>query len=397
MLDIFSELFIIKGINIKSSFQERLKMIEVNFTKQEKDFKGQAIRFPKDKKGQSKIVDTIHELLNGASGQWQKGNTQEILKFFTIGQAYNGWYGYYLDKTNHFILSSVMNKFNWAEPSFLPQSLFNRKWEIGADGKKTYQSTMSKLGMWIKKGSELTPILKEFLIFTKEGKKLLKENGLSEKLYPNEVRKKYPEIYSIVKDNIMRKQTWHYVVNIEQVENLLGTENEKLLKKPPSLEEKFNLTNIKNDEKFIKMLTTNMKNVPTVNFHLEETAFYNRLDDSINIRPSDKMTSYSKFLSTTIHELAHSTGNKDRLNRHSLMRYGGHDSRSLEELTAEITVLFSLARFNDDDIDKDFLRNNIGLYLQSWLSQDMLKEDRVSKLLIASKSSAMAEKYIFTD
>ena len=122
-------------------------MIEVNFTKQEKDFKGQAIRFPKDKKGQSKIVDTIHELLNGASGQWQKGNTQEILKFFTIGQAYNGWYGYYLDKTNHFILSSVMNKFNWAEPSFLPQSLFNRKWEIGTDGKKTYQYTMSKLGM----------------------------------------------------------------------------------------------------------------------------------------------------------------------------------------------------------------------------------------------------------
>ena len=111
----------------------------------------------------------------------------------------------------------------------------------------------------------------------------------------------------------------------------------------------------------------------------------------------DKMTSYSKFLSTTIHELAHSTGNKDRLNRHSLMRYGGHDSRSLEELTAEITVLFSLARFNDDDIDKKFLMNNIGLYLQSWLSLDMRKEERISKLLIASKSSAMAEKYIFTE
>ena len=140
-----------------------------------------------------------------------------------------------------------------------------------------------------------------------------------------------------------------------------------------------------------------MENVPTVNFHLEETAFYSRLDDSINIRPSDKMTSYSKFLSTTIHELAHSTGNKNRVNRHSLMKYSGHDSRSLEELTAEITVLFSLARFNDNDIDKKFLKNNIGLYLQSWLSQDMTPEKRVSKLLIASKSSSMAEKYIFTE
>ena len=202
-------------------------MIEVNFTKQEKDFKGQDIRFPKDKNGVSKIAEYLHKLLYSAKGYWDKGNTQEILKFFTMNQAYNGWYGYYLDKTNHFILSAVMNKYNWSEPSFLPQSLFNRKWEIGADGKKTYQSTMSKLGMWIKKGSELTPILKEFLIFTKEGRKLLKENGLSEKLYPNEVRKKYPEVYSIVKDHIMRKQTWHYVVNIEQVENLLGTENEK--------------------------------------------------------------------------------------------------------------------------------------------------------------------------
>ena len=372
-------------------------MITVDLQKQEKDFKGQDIRFPKDKNGQSKIVDTIHKLVNDSMGQWQKGNTQEILKFFTMNQAYNGWYGYYLDRTNHFILSAVMNKYNWSEPSFLPQTLFNRKWEIGVDGKKTYQSKMSKLGMWIKKGSELTPILKEFLIFTKEGKQQLKENGLSEKLYPNEVRKKYPTIYNDLKKYVMRKQTWHYVVNIEQVENLLGTENEKLLKKPPSLEEKFKLTNIKDDQKFIKMLTTNMENVPTVNFHLEETAFYQRLDDSINIRPSEKMTSYSKFVSTTIHELAHSTGNKNRLNRHSLMEYGGHDSRSLEELTAEITVLFSLARFNDDDIDKDFLRNNIGLYLQSWLSQDMTKEKRVSKLLIASKSSSMAERYIFTE
>ena len=372
-------------------------MITVDLQKQEKDFKGQDIRFPKDKNGQSKIVNTIHDLLNGASGQWQKGNTQEILKFFAMNQAYNGWYGYYLDRTNHFVLASVMNKFNWSEPSFLPQSLFNRKWEIGADGKKTYQSTMSKLGMWIKKGSELTPIFKEFKIFTKEGKQQLKQSGLSEKLYPNEVRKKYPTIYNDLKKYVMRKQTWHYVVNIEQVENLLGTENEKLLKKPPTLEEKFSLINIENDQKFIKMLTTNMKNVPTVNFHMEETAFYQRLDDSINIRPSDKMTSYSKFVSTTIHELAHSTGHKDRLNRHSLMAYGGHDSRSLEELTAEITVLFSLGRFNDDDLDKDFLKNNIGLYLQSWLSQDMLKETRVSKLLIASKSSAMAERYIFTE
>tara|TARA_R100000781_G_scaffold63963_1_gene40471 strand:+ start:247 stop:1431 length:1185 start_codon:yes stop_codon:yes gene_type:complete len=394
MLDNFSELYIIKGININ---QRSKKLIEVNFTKQEKDFKGQDIRFPKDKNGQSKIVDTIHKLVNDSMGQWQKGNTQEILKFFTMNQAYNGWYGYYLDKTNHFILSAVMNKNNWSEPSFLPQSLFNKKWETDTNGNKTHQSTMSKLDMWIKKGSELTPILKEFLIFTKEGKKLLKENGLPSNLYPNEVRRKYPTIYNDLKKYVMRKQTWHYVVNIEQVENLLGTKNEKHLKKPPSLEEKFNLTSIKNDEKFIKMLTTNMENVPTVNFHLEETAFYNRLDDSINIRPSDKMTSYSKFLSTTIHELAHSTGNKDRLNRHSLMRYGGHDSRSLEELTAEITVLFSLGRFNDDDLDKDFLRNNIGLYLQSWLSQDMLKEDRVSKLLIASKSSSIAERYIFTE
>ena len=314
-----------------------------------------------------------------------------------MNQAYNGWNGYYLGRTNHFILSAVMNKNNWSEPSFLPQSLFNRKWEIGADGKKTYQSKMSLLGMYIKKGSELTPILKEFLIFTKEGKQQLKENGLSEKLYPNEVRKKYPTIYNLVKKYVMRKQTWHYVVNIEQVENLIGTENEKLLKKPQTLEEKFKLTKIQTDKKFIKMLTTNMENVPTVNFHLEETAFYSRLDDSINIRPSDKMTSYSKFLSTTIHELAHSTGNKNRVNRHSLMKYSGHDSRSLEELTAEITVLFSLARFNDNDIDKKFLKNNIGLYLQSWLSQDMTPEKRVSKLLIASKSSSMAEKYIFTE
>jgi len=371
-------------------------LIEVNLTKKEKDFKGKDITFPKGKDGQKKIVNTIHDLIENSMGQWDKGNTKEILKFFTMNQAYNGWYGSYYDRTNHFTLSAMMNKYNWKKPSFLPQKMFNRKWEIGEDGKKTFQSKMSKLGMWIKEGSKLTPILKEFEIFTQEGKRLLKENGLSSNLYPNEVRNKYPEIWDIVKKNKKKIQQWHYVVNIEQVGNLLGTENEKFLKEPKASENKFNMAKIKDNQEFIKMLTTNMKNVPIINFHLQETAFYNRLDDSINVRPSDKMTTESKFISTTIHELAHSTGHKNRLNRHSIMKYG-HDDRSLEELTAEITVLFSLARFNDDDIDKEFLKNNIGLYLRSWLSQDIQKEKRVSKLLIASKSSGMAEDYIFTE
>ena len=53
-------------------------MLEVNLEK--KDFKGQDIRFPKDKNGQSKIVNTIHKLINDSMGQWDKGNTQEIFK-----------------------------------------------------------------------------------------------------------------------------------------------------------------------------------------------------------------------------------------------------------------------------------------------------------------------------
>jgi hypothetical protein len=117
-------------------------MLEVNLEK--KDFKGKDITFPTNKNGQSKIVDTIHNLVMNSAGLWDKGNTQEILKFFTMNQAYNGWNGYYLGRTNHFILSAVMNKNNWNKPSFLPQSLFNRKWEIGLNGKKTYQSTTSR-------------------------------------------------------------------------------------------------------------------------------------------------------------------------------------------------------------------------------------------------------------
>ena len=378
-------------------------MIEINLTQ---DFKGKDIKFKTDKDGNLKrdkngktSVDKIDDLIMNSVGSWKKGNTQEIFKFLTIGQAYNGLYGTYYDRMNHFILSAVVNKNNWEKPSFIPQSAFSKKWEIGLNGKKTYQSKMSKLGMWIKKNSELTEVYKRYKIFTQEGKRLLKVNGLSSYLYPNEVKYKYSEIWELVKDFTYWKGDWHFVVNVEQIENLLGTENEKILKTPKTLEDRFNMEKLKTDKKFIKMLTTNMENVPTVNFHLEETAFYSRLDDSINIRPSDKMTDYSKFVSTTIHELAHSTGHKDRKNRHSLMTYDGH-SRSLEELVAEITVLFSLNRFNDDDLDKDFLRNNIGLYLQSWLGhakKELTKEKRVSRLLIASRESATAEKYIFTN
>ena len=280
-------------------------MIEINLTQ---DFKGKDIKFKTDKDGNLKrdkngktSVDKIDDLIMNSVGSWKKGNTQEIFKFLTIGQAYNGLYGTYYDRMNHFILSAVVNKNNWEKPSFIPQSAFNKKWEIGLNGKKTYQSKMSKLGMWIKEGSELTEVYKRYKIFTQEGKRLLKVNGLSSYLYPNEVKYKYSEIWELVKDFTYWKGDWHFVVNVEQIENLLGTENEKILKTPKTLEDRFNMEKLKTDKKFIKMLTTNMENVPTVNFHLEETSFYSRLDDSINIRPSDKMTDYSKFVSTTIH------------------------------------------------------------------------------------------------
>lgn len=123
----------------------------------------------------------------------------------------------------------------------------------------------------------------------------------------------------------------------------------------------------------------NMPNMPEI----KETknAFYDMKSDIIGLPPRKNFISQEEFYSTAFHELVHSTGHPDRLNRKNSS--GGSDfneNYSKEELVAEIgsSYLCAHARIAPKTID-----NQAG-YIANWLS--VLKGDK--KFIFSASSLA---------
>ena len=95
-------------------------------------------------------------------------------------------------------------------------------------------------------------------------------------------------------------------------------------------------------------------------------AFYNSVTDHINVPPLDQFEDPNEFYSTAFHELGHSTGHKDRLNRKELvaMCVFGSSTYSKEELCAEMTCAFlcAFAGVNTPEVT-----SNSAAYLAGWV------------------------------
>ncbi|WP_374724212.1 ArdC family protein [Calidifontibacillus erzurumensis] len=121
-------------------------------------------------------------------------------------------------------------------------------------------------------------------------------------------------------------------------------------------------------------------NCPTYSFK-PGRAYYMPSIDHINVPPMEHFKNVHEYYSTMFHEMAHSTGHKDRLARKTLtsdVAPFGSEDYSKEELVAEITaaMLCAVAGIDNSTIE------NSASYIQSWLRR--LKDD---KRLIVSASS----------
>jgi antirestriction protein ArdC len=116
--------------------------------------------------------------------------------------------------------------------------------------------------------------------------------------------------------------------------------------------------------------------------HDEQRAYYNRQDDYVNMPKVETFKNSEGYYGTLFHELVHSTGHNERLNRKELLESKGFKSEdyAIEELTAEMgsSYLKSYAR-----IPVEQLENNAA-YIQSWLER--LKKDK--KFIIYASSQA---------
>ena len=72
--------------------------------------------------------------------------------------------------------------------------------------------------------------------------------------------------------------------------------------------------------------------------HKEQRAYYQRESDYINVPRIETFNKSEDYYSTLLHEIVHSTGHSERLNRKELLESKGFrtEDYAIEELTAEM-------------------------------------------------------------
>jgi antirestriction protein ArdC len=125
-----------------------------------------------------------------------------------------------------------------------------------------------------------------------------------------------------------------------------------------------------------------------------DRAYYQGDGDVVGMPPMDTFESSEAYYSTLFHEYTHSTGHKDRLNRHAedgLTMHFGDESYSKEELVAEFGSAF-LCAIGGFQIDATF-KQSVG-YIQNW--SEVIKKDK--KIIVSASSKAQkAVDYIAPD
>ena len=98
----------------------------------------------------------------------------------------------------------------------------------------------------------------------------------------------------------------------------------------------------------------------------QDQAFYDPLNDHIVIPLRNSFITNEDYLRTTLHEMAHSTGHPNRLDR-PLMNMFGTPDYAREELNAEIGAIFT--KFDlGIDFKEGYIEERHRQYIKSWIS-----------------------------
>lgn len=128
------------------------------------------------------------------------------------------------------------------------------------------------------------------------------------------------------------------------------------------------------------------KEVPILELNMNK-AFYIPSDDKINVPKKGLFKSINHYYSTVFHEMTHSTGHKDRLNRIKEDTRFGDNEYSCEELVAELGSSYLCATFG---IENDI--NNSLAYLKSWSKH--IKDFNSNELIYSFQRAQKACDYI---
>jgi antirestriction protein ArdC len=118
------------------------------------------------------------------------------------------------------------------------------------------------------------------------------------------------------------------------------------------------------------------------------SAYYAPQEDLVSLPPIGTFKTTEGYVATKLHEYAHSTGHKARLNRPGVMGVAafGSDDYGFEELVAELTSAYLCAGTGIDNTIA-----NSTAYIQNWLG--VLRNDK-TMLLKASGKATVAVDFI---
>ena len=170
---------------------------------------------------------------------------------------------------------------------------------------------------------------------------------------------------------------YYTVFNVEQCDGL----DDKM---PATTTFKRPLNPIKEAEEIV----LNMPLKPTIR-HQGNRAYYQPVNDLVNIPNKDSFFSDEEYFCTIYHELAHATGSSSRLNREAFKNtmFLNRHEYSKEELIAEFTASYLCAKAG---IEMTTIENNTS-YIYGWLK---VLGDQKNWLIMAASQAQKAADYI---
>ena len=131
-----------------------------------------------------------------------------------------------------------------------------------------------------------------------------------------------------------------------------------------------------------------------------DNAYYSPIFDRIQLPDREKFISENEHYSTGLHEMGHSTGHKDRLNRDLSGKFGSADY-AVEELRAEIASMFLMQELGVAASESEIENNSA--YIEHWMKAikddpDVLftaiaDADRISNYIIDKERAMRVEPF----
>ena len=133
-------------------------------------------------------------------------------------------------------------------------------------------------------------------------------------------------------------------------------------------------------------IVAGMPNPPSIRFG-GDRAFYRQWTDEVHMPKREAFVSSEEFYSTLLHELVHSTGHRERLNRKTLTDGTpfGSPTYTREELVAEMGAAFLCAEAGIEDPTID----NSAAYIAGWLS--FLRSDPKALVVAGAQAQKAAD------